>query len=66
MTKKQAQRIALDECNRRGWKWQEPVLVKWGILSFTVWTNANRKGGNCCLKIRKKDGSILSAGRTPR
>jgi hypothetical protein len=58
--KKSALKIARDECVRRGWLWNEKSIVKWGLFSYTVW-GGGRKGGNLCIKIRKRDGKVLIA-----
>jgi hypothetical protein len=65
VTKQQALQNAREECIRRGWPWNNQSKVKWGLFSYTVW-GGGRKGGNLCFKIRKKDGSILSAAMTPK
>jgi len=56
--------IARQECQKRGWPWREPVSVKWGIFSYTVW-GGGTKGGNLCIKIRKSNGEIMNAGFSP-
>lgn len=66
ITKSEAKEVAINECAKRGWKWSEPVLVKWRLFSFVIWTNANRKGGNVCIRIRKKNGEILQVSQTPK
>lgn len=64
-SKEEARRLAQEECVRNGWPWTEPISVRWGIFAYTVW-GGGRKGGNLCVRIRKRDGVILSSGRTPR
>ena len=66
MNKEQARAIARTECDRRGWHWQEPVNVHWGLFTFVVWTNALSRGGNVCMKIRRRNGEVVSAGVTPK
>jgi len=65
ITKETALKIAREECARRGWPWQEQTWVKWGLFSYTIWGGA-RKGGNLIMRIRKKDGAVMSAIMTPR
>src|SRR6266478_2633995 len=60
MTKETALQIAREECARRGWVWNEQTSVKWGFFSYTVW-GGGQKGGNLCMRIRKKDGAVISA-----
>lgn len=60
-----ALRIARDECERRGWPWNEQTKVRWGFFNFTVW-GGGRKGGNLFMKIRKKDGAIVQSSMTPK
>jgi hypothetical protein len=64
--KSRARRIAIAECERRGWRWGEPVNVKWKLFSYVVWTDAGRRGGNCVVVVRKKDGAVMSAGQITR
>ena len=65
VTKEQVLEIARQECTRRGWPWNEQTSVRWGLFAFTVW-GGGRKGGNLCMKIRKRDGEVLSATMTPK
>ena len=65
ITRSDALRIAKDECVRLGWPLNEHMTVKRGVFCFTVW-GGGRKGGNLCMKIRKKDGAILQSSLTPR
>jgi hypothetical protein len=64
ITKTDALRIAKDECARRNWPWNEQTTVRRGLFNYSVW-GGGRKGGNLCMKIRKKDGVILQASMTP-
>lgn len=66
ITKNEAIQIAREECERREWPWQEPILVYWGIFSFTVRTNTKRKVGNASFRIRKRDGVVIGAGFADR
>ncbi len=60
ITKSQALEIARQECARRGWPWNDHTTVKWGLFSYFVW-GGGRKGGNLWIKVRKRDGSVMSA-----
>ncbi len=64
-TKEEARKIAQEECRRNSWPWTEPISVSWGLFTYTVW-GGGRKGGNLCVRIRKRDGAILSSGMTLR
>ena len=66
ITKDEAIQIAQVECKRRGWPWHGPILVHWGIFSFTVRTNTQRRGGNASLRIRKHDGVVVGAAFADR
>jgi len=65
ITKERAREIAQKECQKQGWPWLEPVYIRWGLFHYTVW-GGGRKGGNLHIKIKKKDGTIVSSGMTPR
>ena len=64
ITKDDARRIAQVECVKRELPWGDPVVVYWGLTTYTVWAFADRRGGNTIIKIRKKDGEVLSAIQT--
>ena len=66
MKKTDALDIARTECEKRNVPWREPVLVHWGLFHYTVWTDARNRGGNVCVKIRKRDGAIVSLNLMPR
>lgn len=65
ITKIEAKEIARKECEARGWPWREPITVRWGLFSYTVW-GGGTKGGNLIIIIRKRDGVLLSADMTPK
>lgn len=58
--------IARAECERRGWPWKDPVHVQERLRSYTVWTNADFRGGNCVISIDLVSGEVLSAEVTRR
>jgi hypothetical protein len=64
ITKARALDIARKECELKGWPWNEKTTVKWGLFTYLVW-GGGRKGGNLVMRIRKKDGAILSSDLTP-
>jgi len=65
ITKAQALEIAKQECTKRGWQWNEPVSVNWGLFCYTVW-GGGRKGGNICVKVKKSNGEVISVGISPQ
>jgi len=56
---------AREECIRRGWPWDEPIVVSEGLLVYSIWTNARSRGGNVSVRVRCNDGSILTSGMVP-
>ena len=65
-SKQDAREIAASVCAARDWPFTEPVLVHWRPFTYQVWTNASSRGGNVCIRIRKRDGEVLQASITPR
>jgi hypothetical protein len=65
MNKEMAKEIARVECEKRDWPWFEPIKVFWGLRCYTLKTNANAKGGNVYVCVRKRDGSVKSASIVP-
>ena len=61
-SKQQAREIAAALCAAREWPFTEPVHVKWRLFTYEVWTNAITRGGNVFVRIRKRDGQVMSAG----
>jgi len=67
LTERQALAIAREACARRGWPWQEPVIVKHG--SDGTWhlrTNGQARGSNALFVIDKATGRVLSERFAPR
>ena len=64
ISKKQALAIAEAECRQRGWPWNPNTSVRWGLFHYTVW-GGGRKGANLHLRIRKRDGKVLSVKLSP-
>lgn len=56
--------IARRHCSGMGWPWAEPILIKEGLLSTSVHTNADHKGGNIYLRINARSVSEFSCKRT--
>jgi hypothetical protein len=46
-------------CAEEGWPFFPPVVVVNGFRSWTIFTNADGRGCNAAVKIRKKDGAVL-------
>lgn len=66
ITRQKAIAIARAELERRGIKWNEPVVIQWGWVSYGVWTNADVLGGNNWVRVRRRDGYVLDVGNTLR
>lgn len=66
VTKSDCIRIARDACRLAGWPWVEPVIVRRGVFSWTVITNAESIGSNVRIVVRKKDGHITKQSFAPR
>jgi hypothetical protein len=65
MNKADAKQIAQNLCLEKGWPWIEPIEVRWGLFYFTIRTNAQSRGANVYIRIRKRDGTITYAGIAP-
>ena len=66
ISKAEAKEIAKRFCEQQGWPWSlfEPVSIRWGLSTYTVW-GGHRKGGNLIMRIRKRDGEIIEVAMTP-
>ena len=66
ISKGEALSIAQIECEKRGWPWWQPIIAKskWGI--WEVWTNADERGGNVRILIKKDTGEVIKASLLPR
>ena len=66
ISKVEALSIAQIECEKRGWPWWQPIIVKpkWGI--WEVWTNADERGGNVRIFVKKDTGEVIKAFLLPR
>jgi hypothetical protein len=54
------------ECDRLGWKWEEPVRIQSTPFTWKITTNSHNRGINILLFVHKRTGEILSAKRIPR
>jgi hypothetical protein len=67
VTKEQAEDIAHWECKRRGLVWLEPVRIFRHYGNWSIWTNADKIGGNIRVIVDSEDGQVISlTGPTPR
>jgi hypothetical protein len=67
VSKEQAAEIARKECTARGLTWLEPVRVFRHYGNWSVWTNADKIGGNIRIIIDSGNGQVVSlSGPTPR
>jgi len=66
ITRAHALQLARQACRQRGWEWEEPVLVREGLKTWRVWTNADCAGGNVSIVIDARSGAILLIGRIER
>lgn len=53
--------IARRHSDEMGWPWDEPIVVHEGMLSTSVHTNADHKGGNVYIRINARTGRIAHA-----
>jgi hypothetical protein len=67
VSKDRAMDIARGECERRGLVWLEPVRVHRHYGNWSVWTNADKIGGNIRIIVDSRNGQVVSiAGPMPR
>ena len=62
VTRDEARAIARAECEDRQWPWQEPVHEAGRLFTYRFMTNAQQLGGNVTIRVRARDGKVLSAG----
>ncbi len=60
--KSEAEQLAIAECHRRGWPWQDPVQVNEGFTYWHFMTNADQLGGNVNIFIDSRTGAVRKAG----
>ena len=46
--------------------WQEPVVVRWGPVNYSIWTNAYAHGGNVSVRVNRRSGLATVMGRTTK
>ena len=61
LTKTDAERLAIVECDRRGWKWRTPIEVKEGADYWEFVTGADTLGGNVVVRINAASGEVERA-----
>lgn len=67
VSKEEAVQIARRECEQRGLAWLEPVQVFRHYGNWSVWTNADKIGGNVRVIVDSEEGQVVSVtGPTPR
>jgi hypothetical protein len=66
ITRDQAGEIARNLAETEAMPWQGMVVVNWGWSTYRVWANAEVRGGNPFVVIRRSDGKVLRFGVTPR
>jgi hypothetical protein len=49
---------------RAGMLWEEPVDVSWGLVNYSIWTNAKTHGGNITILVNRRSGVATVRGRT--
>lgn len=57
----EARRLAQEECERRGWYWEEPVKENDELLMWHFYTASNVRGGNVVIRVSMRDGRIVQA-----
>ena len=58
--------IAQQECEIRGWRWVEPVIVREGLRAWRIWTAADMRGGNILVVEDGRTGAVRRATVTER
>jgi hypothetical protein len=53
--------IVQQECEIRGWRWVEPVIVREGLRSWRIWTAADMRGGNILVVVDGRTGAVRRA-----
>jgi hypothetical protein len=60
----QALSRARAECDRRGWKWDRPVLIE-GLRRWLVWADGTRKP-SAFVVLCQQTGEVVRSGRGSR
>jgi hypothetical protein len=58
--------IARETCQKNGWEWREPILLRHHLFSVHVMTNADAKGGNVNIWIDVRTGAVLKSAFASR
>jgi hypothetical protein len=56
-----AVKVAREVCDRRGWPWQEPVLIHESPINYWLMTNSRSRGGNCNFVVSMRSATIRKA-----
>lgn len=64
--KEQAFRLAREECERRGWPWQEPIGISDGFRCWKIVTHVGWMDSNVWMSIDHRTGEIMKASRSGR
>ena len=57
----EAVRAARAACEKKGWPWQEPLLIHESPTNFWMMTNARSRGGNVNLVVGMRSAQIKKA-----
>ena len=66
ISRQQAVQIARRECERKGWPWEEPILVEETLRTFRVYTNQLECDGGVHIRVDAVSAEVVYAGRSPR
>ena len=64
--RQEALTLAKQAVLQAGRPWQEPVDVKRGPFNYSIWTNAEAKGGNVIVRVNRRSGVATVDGMTIR
>jgi hypothetical protein len=66
VSRDRALELARAECERRGWRWGAPVMIREWLLTRSVMTNAESIGGNATIWISSRSGVVGRVGFAAR
>lgn len=66
ITADDAEAIAREEAERRGWPWHGRIRVTEHLRTFVVRTNTDMRGGNVTIAINLASGEVRRSGYAPR
>lgn len=58
ISRQQAREVAEQACDARGFPFEEPVKVSWGLFNFRVRTKADHIGGNVVITVSARTGEV--------